>query len=369
MEPDANTSTTIDEYLDLVRGGIRLPSSIKEKTSTYITNTLAISSGEEVQDLGADMFLEVVEAAWGAEVPEPLSKMLRKWFESPVTKAKAISLKESATPTPKDEGAFFDAFLGEGAASGVNTDLESDMKAMNLSGAQIKALALSIETGQVHTEYDVIDMTYGADPRLCDIAKQRRKTGLESLSKILDAKDVRAMNVHFATLIRDLNAEGKTSEVSVITAWLMESQEVFANDEAAMISYVRAYLRRFRGRAFPQKFEFALFAKSITSSVRSGGLSDDQKETLKAAKKAAQEMEALKQRVTSMADQIKTLKNASSNQGGPAKNACHYCGMLGHIATNCKLNPNSDKYDEKFAKKQAGALAKKKDADATEDDE
>ena len=107
------------------------------------------------------MFLEVVEAAWGAEVPEPLNKMLRKWFESPVTKAKAISFKESATPTPKDEVAFFDAFLGEGAASGVNTDLESDMKAMNLSGAQIKALALSIETGQVHTEYDVIDMTYG----------------------------------------------------------------------------------------------------------------------------------------------------------------------------------------------------------------
>ena len=128
--------------------------------------------------------------------------MMRKWFESPVTKAKTISLKESATPA-KDEGALFDAFLGgEGTASGVNTDLESDMKAMNLSGAQIKALALSIETGQVHTEYDVIDMTYGSDPRLCDIAKQRRKTGLESLSKILDAKDMRAMNVHFATLIR-----------------------------------------------------------------------------------------------------------------------------------------------------------------------
>ena len=89
--------------------------------------------------------------------------------------------------------------------------------------AQIKALALSIEAGQVHTKYDVIGMPYGADPRLCDIAKQRRKIGLESLSKILDAsKDVRAMNVHFATLkphLCDLNTEGKTSEVSVITAW------------------------------------------------------------------------------------------------------------------------------------------------------
>ena len=64
-------------------------------------------------------------------------------------------------------GALFDAFLGgEGSATAINSDLESDMKAMNLNGAQIMALALSIETGQVHTEYDVIDMTYGADPRL-----------------------------------------------------------------------------------------------------------------------------------------------------------------------------------------------------------
>ena len=132
----------------------------------------------------------------------------------------------------------------------------------------------------------------------------------------------------FATLIRDLNAEGKASEVSVITAWLMESQEVFANDETAMIAYVRAYLRRFRGRAFPQKFEFALFAKSIMSSMRSGGLSEDQKETLKSAKKATQEIESLKQKVTSLTDQVKAIKNNSSNQSGPSKNACHFCGMV-----------------------------------------
>ena len=367
MEPAATTNTPVEEYLGLTRGGIRLPSSIKDKTATYITTTLMIEFGEEVQDLGVDAFLETVNAAWEAEVPGPLVKMLRKWFESPVSKAKILSFKESATPTPKDEGALFDAFLGgEGSATAINSDLESDMKAMNLNGAQIMALALSIETGQVHTEYDVIDMTYGSDPRLCDIAKQRRKTGLESLSKILDAKDVRAMNVHFATLIRDLNAEGKTSEVSVITAWLMESQEVFANDEAAMIAYVRAYLRRFRGRAFPQKFEFALFAKSITSSVRSGGLSDDQKETLKSAKKATSEIESLKQKVSSLTDQVRAMKNTSNPGGPPTKNTCHFCGMVGHIATNCKLNPNSDKYDEKFAKKQAAA-AKKKEADDDEE--
>ena len=78
MEPDANTSTTIDEYLDLVRGGIRLPSSIKEKTSTYITNTLAISSGEEVQDLGADTFLA---RRWKPVGGPRLSNCLHAWSQ------------------------------------------------------------------------------------------------------------------------------------------------------------------------------------------------------------------------------------------------------------------------------------------------
>ena len=57
MEPDrgryCNTNTTIDEYLGLVRRS-------RGKTGTYITMTLEIGSGEEVQDLGADTFLEMV---------------------------------------------------------------------------------------------------------------------------------------------------------------------------------------------------------------------------------------------------------------------------------------------------------------------
>ena len=49
MEPAATTYTPIEEYLDLTRGGIRLPSSIKEKTAAYLTTKLMIEFGEEVQ--------------------------------------------------------------------------------------------------------------------------------------------------------------------------------------------------------------------------------------------------------------------------------------------------------------------------------
>ena len=145
-------------------------------------------------------------------------------------------------------------------------DLATDMKAMGLTEGEIKSLALSIETGQVHSEYETIDSVYGADPRLSDIAKQRRKTGLDSLSKLLDSKDGRGVMTHFSSLIRDLNTDGRTRQVSIITAWLMEIQEVYADNDAALCSYVKDYLRRYRGRAFPVKFDFALFAKSIGSA-------------------------------------------------------------------------------------------------------
>ena len=105
MEPDATTTTTVEEYFGLVRGGIRIPSSVKEKAILYITSTLDLESGEEVQDMhmGVDTFLDAMAAAWEAEMPGPLVGMLRKWFESSVSKPKPVSFKKSATPTPPQE--------------------------------------------------------------------------------------------------------------------------------------------------------------------------------------------------------------------------------------------------------------------------
>ena len=113
MEPAATTNTPVEEYLGLTRGGIRLPSSIKDKTATYITTTLMIEFGEEVQDLGVDAFLEAVNAAWEAEVPEPLVKMLRKWFETPVSKAKIISSKSQQRQRRRMRGHSLTLFSGE----------------------------------------------------------------------------------------------------------------------------------------------------------------------------------------------------------------------------------------------------------------
>ena len=67
-----------------------------------------------------------------------------------------------------------------------------DMNKMKLTKGEITALALSIETGQVQTTEDVAGTVYGSDPRLTETAKQRRKNGFESATKLIEA----AVSVH-----------------------------------------------------------------------------------------------------------------------------------------------------------------------------
>ena len=144
----------------------------------------------------------------------------------------------------------------------------------------------------------------------------------------------------------------------------MEAQQVFGDDTSAFVAYVKEYLRRYKGRAFPVKFDFALFAKSI-GSVK-GGLTEDQKEGINKGKKAARDVEALTSRIQALSDTVRELKKKIEKDGPAEKGkkpfTCNFCGMEGHTAARCKSNPDSDSYDAKFAKK----LEDKKKADEEE---
>ena len=366
----ANTDTetlTVAEALAANRGGVNIRASAIPDLTNYMQDVLGLESGKELfEQLDVDGFLGCFISAevYEGEVPEPMVMSLTKWFfDAPVPKKLSPAMpKKSASHV--GSGLSIEKDLGNVLTSAATTEMDNDMKAMNLSGEQITTLALSIETGQVHTEYDTLDVSYGADPCLGEIAKQRRKAGLESLSKLLAAKDGRGISVHFASLIRDLNADGRSKEVSVITSWLMEAQQVFGDDTSAFVAYVKEYLRRYKGRAFPVKFDFALFAKSI-GSVK-GGLTEDQKEGINKGKKAARDVEALTSRIQALSDTVRELKKKIEKDGPVEKSkkpfTCNFCGMEGHTAARCKSNPDSDSYDAKFAKK----LEDKKKADEEE---
>ena len=213
-------------------------------------------------------------------------------------------------------------------------------------------------------------MGWVSDPRLTDIAKQRRKSGMDSLTKHLDDKDADAVLVHFSSLIRDLTNEGLTQEVSVVTGWLIELQQVFVEDRPGMLIYVKEYMRRYKGRAFPVKFDFAIFAKALSSAKTKGGLSDDQKEDIKKIKSLSAKLETLTSKNDALRNEVNALKTKVAGlkpTGGPSgsKPTCHHCGEEGHMSYNCKTNPESSKFYAKFKPRKGP----KKAEEAAEDDE
>ena len=134
----------------------------------------------------------------------------------------------------------------------------------------------------------------------------------------------------------------------------METQQLYTGDMPTMVEYLKLYLRKYMGRGVPVKFDFSLHAQALSSTAgsKAGGLSEDQKEAIKAGKQAASKIDALTQKLTSLTSQVSELK-----KGGPSLRSgdktCDFCGQKGHIARFCKLNPDSTNYDAKFAAKQA----------------
>ena len=342
---------TIAEALATNRGGVNIRASAIPDLTNYMEDVLGLQSGQDVfEELDVDGFIECFLQAevFEDEVPVPMVASLKKWYFDASYKTPSPMAKKTAHKS--GSGLAIEKEVVNLLSTATNMDMDNDMKAMNLDAGEITTLALSIETGQVHTEYDVIEVAYGSDPCLTEVARQRRKAGLESLSKLVAAKDGRGISVHFASLIRDLNADGRSKEVSVITSWLMEAQQVFGDDSSAFVAYVKEYLRRYKGRAFPVKFDFALFAKSIGTAK--GGLTEDQKEALNKGRKAAKDVETLTLKVQSLTDAVRDMKKKmDSDTGDKKKFTCNFCGMEGHTAARCKANPDSPSFDAKFAKK------------------
>ena len=354
-------------YLSVARGGVRLPRRVIAALPDFLYKTLRVRDPEEVEEMGVTGFMRAIAScdAYDDMMPEAVGETAIEWFASePGEKI----LKKAAETPPTVEGEVTEPASTRTTAPArtrrttASAEEDADAKTMGLaSGIAVRCLALSAETGQVHAPHEVGDMAWGSDPRLTDIAKQRRKSGMDSLTKHLDDKDADAVLVHFSSLIRDLTNEGETQEVSVVTGWLMEVQQVFASDKAGMLVYIKEYFRRYKGRAFPVKFDFAIFAKSLTSA-KAGGMTDDQKEDLKKIKSMQSQLGQATSKMDSMRNDINALKSKiaglKTTPGGGGKAAtCHFCGEEGHMAWGCKVNPDSTKYDAKLAKKKEAKLA------------
>ena len=116
-------------------------------------------------------------------------------------------------------------------------------------------------------------------------------------------------------MIRDLTEADLGRQAALVTAFLMEMQQLFRNDQAAMLEYLRLYLRRYKGRAFPVKLDFSLYAQSVSTNMGKAVLTEDQKSAINVGQQSAAKIESLTSKLNSLTQSISEMKK-SRGEGG-----------------------------------------------------
>ena len=175
--------------------------------------------------------------------------------------------------------------------------------------------------------------------------KRKAKTG-EMLMELMTAKDHVGIQELFANLISAYNERGCTGEISVLTAMKTEMDDVFSADPKAFLEYIRRYVKKYRGRAFPLPVDYALVIKGIktndTTAIR---------EAVEALKKSSQSMQSKVDSLTSKVEQLdKIVKKIPLNKFTPPREGggqerdrpvpptfkCRHCGEVGaHWSNLC----------------------------------
>ena len=231
--------------------------------------------------------------------------------------------------------------------------LEKDKAAQGLSGARLIALSLAAELGRVPPIGNVVGFyAYKGCAQLSEMAKKQRKAGMQTLSQILEGKNVRReLETHFGNLIRDLSEMGSIQEASLLSRFWGEAQSI-STDDKTLASYIREYFRKYSGRGIPEVIDVILATRVTGQREMGGGLSDEKlKEVAAIAKKATNEVADLRREISSLKSEIR--RNGKGPVGGdkePRGPQCHKCGEFGHIARNCTGKDKKAPSDDEDAK-------------------
>jgi methyl-accepting chemotaxis protein len=348
----APAQIALDTFFESTRSGMKLPLALRVAARDVLQGTFEAGSKEEALAIGATLLWAAIEESEADGIRPLHEAILFRWMDDVTTKT-GPGLTGAAPPQEKG-GAVDNPRKADNTVYNTadNNLMQGDKETMGLTGEQITALALSIETGQVQTPEDVVGVPFGTDPKLTDTAKARRKAGMDSLSQLLSAKDASGILKHLTDLIRDLTEADLGRQAALVTAFLMEMQQLFRNDQAAMLEYLRLYLRRYKGRAFPVKLDFSLYAQSVSTNMGKAVLTEDQKSAIKVGQQSAAKIESLTSKLNSLTQSISEMKKLKGDGGkGSGSKTCNYCGKTGHFEASCKLNPKSSSYDADFAKK------------------
>ena len=346
--------------------GVKLSTALALALVSYFIAVVKITDVEEVPKDAVDEMEEAATEAWqtahSMDLPKSLALRVRKWAglqaSSPVKETLAGSSgigdvaeqdRQNAAKTIVDT-LDLNAFDKEKAVK--------DMANQGLQLSRIKALSYSLTLGYPVSLSKVIDMPYGEDPALSDMAKKARKANKRLLQDVIKTKDCVRTAVFFSDLARKFALDGMTVESSLISTWWTETASCFASDADSLHTYLEDYFEKYAGRGLPVPVDALLMIRMRHNAT--GGASKEEMRTLKAGIAEMKEANTkLKSRMQQAEDRLTALKNKTPGgpapPAGPKKTAaeieeirkntkCRLCGEMGHFKNECPQL--KDKEDE-----------------------
>ena len=341
MSATADSDMSIREWLERRAGGrVKLPASLVDQLEDHLLNVSNISEVQQILDLGDGGICLVYESLFDTEAGESPDKLhtalLAKWSSSVSPSADTSPRKTSVEMSGKDAGV--------GAGHTRTTTMKEDLARLGFtSGAQQTAFDVSLNNGTVHEEAEVAGEEWGKDPVTTEagVARRKAKTG-DSLPELLSSNNGHGVVDLLNGLVREYTVRGRQAEANVITKTLTALLEIFGTDMKAVVEYLKAYRRKYRGRGLPYELDVALVIKGMKSTDTSS-LREDVGAYKKTMDLLSKKVDGLTSRLDQLASKVSTLERRGANtpgQGGgpPSTYKCPKCGITGdHWASKCPL--------------------------------
>ena len=357
----ATTLDALKAEFDRKHGQQVFPRKLAPAIATYFHDTLGLKTMEEVVEFGHDGF----EAALGelGSAPAPFIVAALAWFDykepvagpktsreggkktMPPTSSRMVGAGLSTTFADTDDEWDEESIMG-GDVKPASAMQEYDEARLKLTGAQITALYRSVYSGQIQAEDECEGISYGSDCTQTEWARKLIKSEVEPVTKLLAKGDYGLVKEHFVTLIRDYNGNGMTREVTIITTFLTAAEEMFTGDDKGLCAYIAAYMKKYKGRAFPKEVDLRLVVKSLRQNGM-GAVRDEMKSlTSKVAKLdvSVSSVESKVKECSSLSSKVQSLAAKVDRNTGPRKppddgesedKKCGYCQEFGHFYRNC----------------------------------
>ena len=332
-------------------GGRLLPKSVVTAIVARLTD-LAIDEVDFVKEMSGEDLLGIYNEQTGQTV-ETCSIIISHAilaFASP--RAKSPGRNSAANVSiAGDKDDEFAQILGAAAFADSKSQLKRDERAMGLKEGEIIALNASFFCGAPVDELEVEGEKYASDPSSYEVVMRKRKSKSgEMIMELLASKDGHGVMELFSTLIRAYNERGQTAQVAVLTGVKTELDGIYVSDLKGLLEYIRAYLRKYRGRGFPVAIDYALVIKNLKSQDTTA-LRESNEKLSKAVVALQSKMESLSSKVDAYKRIVDKIPLNKFQEGGGKKDTgkgkdravepdfeCKICGAVGeHWTSNCPL--------------------------------